>query len=146
MEQRLTLITLGVADLGRAIAFYEGLGWQRAMQGMEGVAFFQLGGIGLSLYPHAALAADAKLAASDPLPAYRGITLAHNVRHIEEVDAIVARVVQLGGTILVPPENKFWGGYGGYVADPDGHLWEIAWNPGFALEENGDVRIPAKAG
>jgi len=145
MDQRLTLITLGVADLARSIAFYEGLSWRRAMQGMEGVAFFQLGGIGLSLYPHEALAADAKQTAAD-LPTYRGITLAHNVRHIEEVDAIVALMSRLGGTVQAAPENKFWGGYGAYVADPDGHLWEIAWNPGFALETNGDVRIPAKAG
>ena len=141
MEQRLTLVTLGVADLDRSIAYYEGLGWRRAMRGAEGVAFFQLGGIGLSLYPLADLADDAGLA-HEPLPRFRGITLAYNVRERGEVDAVAAEIAKGGGSLVKPPEEKFWGGYGAYAADPDGHLWEIAWNPGFPLDESGAVSIP----
>lgn len=141
MEQRLSLVTLGVADLSRAIAFYEGLGWTRSLRGAEGVAFFQLGGIGLSLYPRDALAEDAGLPPARE-PGFCGITLAHNVRKRGEVDAIVARLAALGGTVTTPPEEKFWGGYGAYIADPDGHAWEIAWNPGFPIAEDGSIRIP----
>jgi len=144
MEQRLTLVTLGVADLQRAVRFYEGLGWHRAMRGTEGVAFFQLGGIGLSLYPLDDLAADAGMPAG-ALPACGGITLAHNVRHREEVDAIVEVMTRLGGTVHASPAEKFWGGYGAYVADLDGHLWEIAWNPGFPLDPDGNVLLPEQA-
>lgn len=141
MEQRLTLITLGVADLDAAIAFYEGLGWTRSMRDAQGVAFFQLGGIGLSLYPLPDLAADAGLA-EDALPRFRGLALAHNVRRREEVDAVIALVARLGGSVVKPAEDKPWGGYAAYVADPDGHLWEIAWNPGFPLDERGAVSLP----
>ena len=141
MEQRLSLVTLGVADLQRAIAFYEGLGWTRSMRAAEGVAFFQLGGMGLSLYPLPDLAADAGVDET-PLPSWRGIALAHNVRRREHVDSIVEQAAGLGGSIVKPPEEKFWGGYGAYFADPDGHLWEVAWNPGFPLDEQGHLTIP----
>jgi catechol 2,3-dioxygenase-like lactoylglutathione lyase family enzyme len=141
MEQRLTLVTLGVADLERSIAFYEALGWRRAMRAAPGVAFFQLGGIGLSLYPLADLAEDAGIAA-EPLPRFRGVTLAYNVREREEVDRVAAAMEAAGGTLVKAPEEKFWGGYGAYAADPDGHLWEIAWNPGFPLDAAGNVLIP----
>jgi catechol 2,3-dioxygenase-like lactoylglutathione lyase family enzyme len=141
MEQRLTLVTLGVGDLDRSVAYYEGLGWRRAMRDAQGVAFFQLGGIGLSLYPLPDLTDDAGLP-SEPLPRFRGIALAYNVRSREEVDAVSAEMSRLGGSLVKPPEEKFWGGYGAYAADPDGHLWEIAWNPGFPLDEDGAVAIP----
>ncbi len=141
MEQRLSLVTLGVADLVRSIAFYEGLGWTRSMRSAEGVAFFQLGGMGLSLYPLPDLSADAGID-EEPLPAWRGIALAHNVRQRGEVESIVKTVARLGGSIVNAPEEKFWGGYGAYFADPDGHLWEIAWNPGFPLDESGNLTIP----
>lgn len=141
MDQRLSLVTLGVADLSRAVAFYEGIGWTRAMQAAEGVAFFQLGGIGLSLYPEEELALDAGL-----LPrgreGFRGISLAYNVRERDHVDAIVEKLTALGGTVSKPPEDKFWGGYGAYVLDPDGHAWEIAWNPAFPIGEGGAITLP----
>jgi catechol 2,3-dioxygenase-like lactoylglutathione lyase family enzyme len=141
MEQRLTLITLGVADLNAAVAFYEGLGWTRSMREAQGVAFFQLGGIGLSLYPLSDLAADAGLS-ENALPRFRGLALAHNVRRREEVDDVVASIERLGGSVVKRAEDKPWGGYAAYAADPDGHLWEIAWNPAFALDERGGVSIP----
>lgn len=141
MEQRLTLVTLGVADLNRSVAFYEGLGWARSMREAEGVAFFQLGGIGLSLFPLADLAADAGLP-EERLTRFRGIALAHNVRRREEVDSAAASFIRLGGSMVKPAEDKIWGGYGAYAADPDGHLWEIAWNPDFVLDETGNVKMP----
>lgn len=112
------------------------------MRAAEGVAFFQLGGIGLSLYPLADLAADAGMS-EEPLPTFRGIALAHNIRRRRDVDILAKTFVRLGGSIVKPPEGKFWGGYGAYVADPDGDLWEIAWNPGFPLDEGGNIAIPA---
>lgn len=133
MDQRLSLVTLGVADLARAIAFYEGIGWTRALRDAQGVAFFQLGGIGLSLYPQDELAADA---------GFSGITLGYNVRERAHVDAIVAKLAALGGTVTKPAEDKFWGGYGAYVVDPDGHAWEIAWNPAFPIDSDGAISIP----
>ena len=145
VEQRLSLVTLGVADLDRSVAFYEGLGWARSLRAAAGVAFFQLGGIGLSLYPADDLAADAGLPPfhnEGSGGGFRGVTLAHNVRAREEVDRVAAVLAGLGGTMVKPPEEKGWGGYGAYVLDPDGHAWEIAWNPGFPLGEDGTIRIP----
>jgi predicted lactoylglutathione lyase len=130
-----------MADLERSIDFYEGLGWTRCLRAAAGVAFFQLGGIALSLYPFADLVRDAGLK-EEPLRAWRGIALAHNVRSRGDVDQIIETIARLGGSILNPPEEKSWGGYAGYVADPDGHLWEIAWNPGFAFDQQGNVIIP----
>ncbi len=141
MEQRLSLVTLGVADLARSIAFYEGLGWTRSFTGADGVAFFQMGGIGLSLYPADELAEDAGVPPRQG-SGFRGIALAYNVRLHEDVDAIVARMTACGGTVIKPPEEKLWGGYGGYVSDPDGHAWEIAWNPHFSIGDNGAISIP----
>ncbi len=141
MEQRLSLVTLGVADLERSIAFYEGLGWSRAMRGAKGVAFFQLGSMGLSLCPASDLAADAGVP-EEPLTPFRAVALAHNVRRREEVDMAAEAMARLGGSIVKSPEEKFWGGYAAYVADPDGHLWEIAWNPAFPLGADGSLKIP----
>jgi catechol 2,3-dioxygenase-like lactoylglutathione lyase family enzyme len=140
IEQRLSLVTIGVADLERSIAFYEGLGWERTLKAAEGVAFFQLGGIGLSLYPISDLAADAGVPIA-PASQARSIALAHNVRQRAEVDSVVEAMRLLGGTVVKAPEEKVWGGYGAYVADPDGHLWEIAWNPGFPLDAAGNLVI-----
>lgn len=141
MEQRLSLVTLGVSDLDRSIAFYETLGWTRSMKAAEGVAFFQMGGIGLSLYPDDELAEDASVAvrASD---GFRSVSLGHNVRERHEVDSVTQAMVAAGGTLLKAPEEKFWGGYSAYVADPDGHAWEIAWNPGFPIDSQGNITIP----
>jgi catechol 2,3-dioxygenase-like lactoylglutathione lyase family enzyme len=140
MEPRLSLVTLGVADLARTTTFYEGLGWPRKVSTAEGVAFFQLNGIGLSLYPRADLAADAGV----PLQTApsQGLTLAYNTRNRDEVDAVLARAEALGGRITRPAQDAVWGGYHGHFADPEGFLWEIAWNPGFALTDDGGLCLP----
>ncbi len=141
MEQRLTLITLGVADLERAIGFYrDGLGWVPSAASQEGeVAFFQLNGMVLALWSRASLAADARL--PDP-GGWGGVTLAQNHRTREAVDAAVERAVAAGATLLKPPEATDWGGYSGYVGDPDGHPWELALNPYWPLSEDGSLTLP----
>lgn len=139
MEQRISLVTLGVADLERSRHFYEeGLGWQPGYVSEE-VVFFQLGGMILALFPRAALAADARL--TDTGSRFGGITLAHNVRRREEVDAVLAEAAAAGAPILRPAEAASWGGYSGYFADPDGHAWEVAWNPHWTLDADGSVRL-----
>ena len=140
MEQRLSLITLGVADLARSTAFYEALGWHRSVRDAEGVAFVQLGSIALSLFPRADLAADVGIAPEGR--GFAGFALAHNVRQRQEVDALVTRMVAAGGTLVRAPHTQSWGGFSAHVADPDGFLWELAWNPGFPLGENGGVTLP----
>jgi len=140
MEQRLSLVTLGVADLDRSRAFYEKLGWRRSVREAEGVAFFQAGGMALGLYPRAALAEDANLPAGGG--GFCGVALAHNTRTREEVDAVLAEAVAAGASLLKPAQKAFWGGYHGYFADPDGYPWEVAWNPGFAMAEDGSIRLP----
>jgi hypothetical protein len=132
MEQRVSLITLGVADLAASTAFYERLGWKRSMPGAEGVAFFQAGGMGLALYPFANLAADAGLKPESAGSA--AMALAYNARSRVETDAVLA---EAGAA-----EDTFWGGYAGYFRDLDGHLWEVAWNPGFALAQDGSITLP----
>lgn len=140
MEQRLTLITLGVADLPRSVAFYERLGWERSVRKTEGVAFFQAGGIVLSLYPRDALAKDADMAPEGS--GFPGFSLAYNTRTRDEVDAVLAEAVPAGGTLVKPAYEIFWGGYVGFFADPDGFLWEVAWNPMFPLTEDGAIVLP----
>ena len=141
MEQRISLITLGVADLARAVAFYENVvGW-KAAPGPSGIAFFDLGGIVFSLYPHDDLARDRKAVADRPRDGYEGFALAHNVRAKEDVDAIFSRLKDKGATILKQPEHVFWGGYSGYFSDPDGHAWEVAHNPHWAIQEDGRVSM-----
>ena len=144
MEQSLSLVTLGVADLARSRRFYEeGLGWRASGASTGEVAFFQLGGIALALWGREALAEDARLPAPGPSGAFGGIALAHNVRTREEVDAVLARARAAGGRVLRPGEDASWGGYTGYFADPDGHLWEVAWNPHFTLREDGSLGLPS---
>lgn len=140
MEPRLSLVTLGVTDLARATAFYEGFGWPRKIIAAEGVAFFQLNRIGLSLYPRAGLATDAGV----PLQATpsHGLTLAYNTRSRDEVDAVLARAEALGGRVTQPAQEAVWGGYHGHFADPDAFIWEVAWNPGFAFAADGGLRLP----
>ena len=143
MEQRLSLVTLGVADLARSRRFYEeGLGWRASGASTDEVAFFQLGGIALALWGRAELAADAGLPAPGPGDGFGGVALAHNVHRHEEVDAVLARARAAGGRSLRPAADTAWGGYTGYFADPDGHLWEVAWNPFFALDADGALRLP----
>lgn len=138
MEQRVSLITLGVADLARSLRFYESLGWRRANDHAE-VVFFQAGGLVLGLFARAALAADAGL--SEEGSGFRGIALAYNARSREEVDAVLAEATAAGAKLLKPAKDAFWGGYSGYFADPDGHLWEVAWNPDWTVLEDGSVRL-----
>lgn len=140
MEQRLSAVTLGVADVARARAFYEKLGWKAYHVGGDEVAFFQVGGLVIGLYGRDALARDAGVAAADP--AGHGIELAYNVREKDEVAAIVAAWEAAGGTVAKAPADTFWGGHAAHLADPDGHLWEIAWNPFWPLGEKGEVRLP----
>jgi len=139
MEPRISLVTLGVADMARARRFYEALGWHASGQA-EGVTFFQAGGMILSLYGREALAEDAHLPAEGT--GFGGITLAYNVRDRADVDRALEEAKAAGAVILKPAEDVFWGGYSGYFADPDGHAWEVAWNPHFPLAEDGTIRLP----
>ncbi len=141
MEQRVSLITLGVRDLDRSIAFYERLGWKRSMLGTEGVAFFQVGGLVLSLFPRDHLAQDAGLSAEGS--GFCGIALAYNTRSKHEVGEVLDEAERAGAQILKPAQNTFWGGYSGYFSDPDGHPWEVAWNPGFIITPDGAICLPA---
>ena len=128
MEPRLMLVTLGVRDLARAVAFYrDGLGLEKDGR-WEEIAFFKMGATILALFPREELAADAHV--SPEGSGFSGITLAHNVETASEVDAWLDYVGTIGGRVVAPAETKHWGGRSGYFADPDGHLWEIAYNPG----------------
>jgi catechol 2,3-dioxygenase-like lactoylglutathione lyase family enzyme len=139
MEQRLSLVTLGVADLERARRFYEeGLGWRCGNNHPE-VVFYQLGGMVLALWGRDALAQDADL--PGPGSGFGGIALAYNARTREEVDAVLAEAAAAGATILKPAEDAPWGGYSGYFADPDGHPWEVAWNPDWTIAADGSVSL-----
>lgn len=140
----LHLVTLGVADLGRAIAFYEALGLVRRA-GTPSVAFFLAGNVVLSLFPRDRLAQDAALADSPPVP-FPGLTLACNVAAPEEVARLIARAQAAGGRVVKPAQAAFWGGTSGYFADPDGHLWEVAHNPFFPFDADGRLTVPADGG
>lgn len=140
MEQRVSLITLGVSDLARSTAFYEGLGWKRSMRNAGGVAFFQTGGMALALWPRGELAKDAGIKADGG--GFTSFALAHNTRDRAEVDRVLIEAQSAGGRIVRPGKDAFWGGYTGYFADPDGFLWEVAWNPGFAMAADGSITLP----
>ncbi len=138
MQQRVSVITLGVESLDRARAFYESMGWMPGV--CEGqVVFFQLNGLVLALYPLEALAEDAKVDAQGA--GFKGIALAYNTESCEEADGILARAVEAGGRLIKPAQKVFWGGYSGYFADPDGHLWEVAYNPFWHLDEQGNIHL-----
>lgn len=138
MEQRVSLITLGVADLGRARQFYEqGLGWN-PNEATEGVVFYQLPGIALALFGRDNLAEDAR----HPIDGrFSGITIAINQRSEADVDEVLTQAAAAGATILKPAEKVFWGGYSGYFADLDGHVWEVAMNPFWTINEDGTLTI-----
>jgi catechol 2,3-dioxygenase-like lactoylglutathione lyase family enzyme len=149
VEQRISLITLGVADVSLATRFYQALGWRG--QELEGTVFFQAGPIVVVLWGRDQLAADAGLTApaarSAPVTAdFAGIALAHNVRSREEVDAVMAAAADAGATVTQPARETFYGGHAGYFADPDGHLWEVAYNPGFRLDGDGAIALPEDLG
>jgi catechol 2,3-dioxygenase-like lactoylglutathione lyase family enzyme len=140
MRQKLTLITLGVKDLRRSVDFWEtGLGWKRSEKSMDNLVLFPLGGMTLALYPLTELAEDATLPYQPS--AFTGLTLAYNARSEQEVDEVLRTVEALGGTIVKPAQKVFWGGYSGYFKDPDGHLFEVAFNPFWELDENDNLRL-----
>ena len=143
MRPRLTLVTLGVADIARARRFYETLGLKASAASQDSVTFFDAGGVVLALFGRAALAEDAHVANSQP--GFSGVSLAHNCASDTEVDAALAEAVAAGASLLKPAQKVFWGGYAGYFADPDGHLWEVAYNPFFPLDADGRVELPAAA-
>ncbi len=139
MEQRLSIVTLGVQDLARSRAFYDRLGWEVASEdGADGIVCYDLNGIGLALYPWEALADDAQVPAEGQ--GFRGIALACNVRSRQEVALVLAAAVDAGGTISKEAQDTSWGGLSGYFADPDGQLWEVAWNPHSPLGAKGEFR------
>ncbi len=140
MQPRISLITLGVADVVRARAFYERLGWQAAASSQESIAFFQLNGLALALFGRDALAEDAH--AGPAMTGFSGVTIAHNLGSEAEVDAALAEAVAAGALLLKPAQKVFWGGYSGYFADPDGHAWEVAFNPFFPLDAAGNLVLP----
>jgi catechol 2,3-dioxygenase-like lactoylglutathione lyase family enzyme len=140
MEPRVSLITLGVSDLARSRAFYERLGFKASSVGGGQVVFFQAGPMALCLFPRDSLACDAKVSANGS--GFRGVALAHNVREKDDVEAVIAEAEDAGGRVVKAAEDAPWGGRSGYFADPDGHLWEVAWNPHFPLAEDGAVSLP----
>ena len=133
MEPRISIVTLGVANLPRSVQFYrDGLGLSLYDENTESIAFFRNRGTWLALYPREALAADVGISVDGN--GFSGVALAHNVRSKGEVDELLQTAVEAGATLVKAAGDTFWGGYSGYFADPDNHLWEIAWNPHFWIE------------
>ncbi len=141
-EALLTLVTLGVSDLERSIAFYEALGFKRKACNAGGVGFFQAGAITFAVWPVDELAKDAELETGSEPPAFRGVALAWNCRSQTDVDAAIELARSAGAIVAKAPQKTSWGGYAGYFADPDGHLWEVAHNPGFPLSDDGRLLLP----
>jgi hypothetical protein len=138
MEQRLSLVTLGVRDLARARRFYEGLGWTTDAGPDDDVVFFQAVGMVVALWDRERLAEDSVV---EDTGGWGGVTLAHNLRSPAEVDAVLAEAEAAGGTVGRAGAETFWGGYSGVFVDPDGHPWEVAHNPHWTLAEDGSIRI-----
>ena len=143
-----SIVTLGVTDLARSARFYADLGWEQRGDLSDGIVWFKTSGSWVGLFGHDALAEDARLAAVpvEDLPAFRGVTLAINLAAEAEVDRAFERVQEIGGRVVKPAERLSWGGYSGYFADPDGHLWEIAFAPMFPPDEHGRIEIGTPAG
>jgi catechol 2,3-dioxygenase-like lactoylglutathione lyase family enzyme len=140
MRQKLNLITLGVDDFEKSLDFYEkGLGWKKSDKSMDGLALFPLGGITLALYPRLELADDTTLQYSPT--DFSGLTLSYNAKSENEVDEVLKQVAELGATIIKPAQKVFWGGYSGYFKDLDGHLFEVAFNPFWELDDNDNLRL-----
>lgn len=142
MEQRVSIVTLGVHDLERSRRFYGQLGWDG--QQTQETVFFQAGGQAVVLWSREKLAADAGI--EDDGASFGGIALAHNVRSREEVDDVVDHAARAGAAITRRPGDTFYGGYAGCFRDPDGHVWEVAFNPGFPLDEHGKLTVPPLSG
>lgn len=146
MEQRYSILTLGTSDMARARKFYEGLlGWRPFMT--EGMTAYDAGGFVFGLFGHKDLADDANLPATVPSDGYRGFAVAYNARSEAEVDALLALIDDsgkaYGAKVLKPAHKAFWGGYSGYFADPDGHAWEVAFNPYWPISDKGQLDLPA---
>ena len=139
MEQRVSLITLGVRDLARSRAFYEALGWTTRAAPQDDVAFFQAGGMVVALWDRAELAEDSGVEDS---AGWGGLTLAHNVRSPGEVDAVIEEARAAGAGIVREPAETFWGGYSAAFTDPDGHPWEVAHNPRWTIRDDGSTELP----
>jgi len=139
-EPRISIVTLGVKDMPTARKFYEELGWKAAAHSNENVTFFQGRGVVFGLYGHDALAQDAGVETQDQ-PGFRGTSLAYNCANEREVDEAYAHALSCGAVETKRPEKVFWGGYSGYFSDPDGHLWEVAYNPFAKIDENGHLLI-----
>ena len=141
MEPRISLITLGVADLERSYRFYkEGLGFPTTRRPEEGIVFFQTQGTTLALFPYSELADDVGPGWNTPRSTFTGITLAHNVRERHEVDELLAQAAAAGAEVVKAAGPAEWGGYEGYFTDPDGYLWEVAWGA-FEFNEDGSLRV-----
>lgn len=140
MEQRLSLITLGVRDLSRARSFYEALGWIPSAASTDDVAFFQAGGMVLGLWDRTRLAEDSGVEEAE---GWGGVTLAHNLDSPKQVDSVIEEARSAGATISREPAETFWGGYSGVFVDPDGYPWEVAHNPEWRLSEDGSVELPS---
>ena len=139
MEQRISIVTLGVADLERSRRFYERLGWKTSSASNDSIVFFQAGGMALALYSRQELAKDANIATEGQ--GFCGITIAYNARTRDEVDAVLTEALAAGAKLLKTAEEAFWGGYSGYFADPDNIPWEVAWNPFFEIAPVGSIRL-----
>ena len=139
MEQRLSLVTIGVADLAASRRFYEALGWSSTSPPEIGVVFFQTGSMVLALWSREELAKDSGV---EDGGGWGGVTLAHNVRSPGEVDAVIAEARAAGATIARDSAETFWGGYSGVFIDPDGHPWEVAHNPGWTIGPDGSITLP----
>ncbi|KPF62278.1 glyoxalase [alpha proteobacterium AAP81b] len=140
MDQRISIVTLGTNDMARAVAFWEAMGWPRRAKAFDAIAMFQVGGLAFAIYPFAKLAGDCGM--EDRGPGFGGFTIAHNVRSEAEVDALIDRAVANGATLQVKPHKAFWGGYSGYFCDPDGHPWEVAYNPFVPMAPDGSLILP----
>ena len=140
MEARVSLITLGVGDLARSKAFYTKLGFAASSVGGAEVVFLQAGAVALCLFPRESLACDADVSAEGS--GFRGVAIAHNVREKDQVDTVIAEAVAAGGSVAKAAHDATWGGRSGYFSDPDGHLWEVAWNPHFPLSPEGALTVP----
>ncbi|MBK7096883.1 MAG: VOC family protein [Saprospiraceae bacterium] len=140
MRQKLNLITLGVDDFEKSLAFYEkGLGWKKSDKSLDGLALFDLGGIILALHPRHDLADDTTLTYESTT--FSGLTISHNTKSEKEVEDILKTVAKHGATIVKPAQKVYWGGYSGYFKDLDGHLFEVAYNPFWELDENDNVKL-----
>jgi uncharacterized protein len=140
MQPRLTLLTLGVANVAASRAFYEKLGFKASTDSNPHVTFFDAGGVALALFGRTALAEDAQV--QNSAAGFSGVTLAHNVAGEAEVDKVMAEALSAGAKQMKPAGKTFWGGYSGYFADPDGHLWEVAHNPFWPFDDAGRVVLP----